>query len=445
MLLEKDHIKLISISILILCVRLAGGIGADFSYLILAIIALCGGKHTIYAYILCWFITMINPVIAPSGSLGAIGRFLVVFCGFIPVVYGFIYKKEKRVYQYILLTFILGIFVLIHSIIISNMPSISILKLVMWLITIVTLFSCWARLSEVEYVKVYENIINFLKFVILLSLPFLAIPLVGFARNGTGFQGILNHPQAFGPTVSILGAVLLSKLLTERVKNNFEIFVIILIFPLIILSEARTAGLALIISISLSLIINNFLLGKKMRDLYIFKKKSTYIVIAAMPILIYPFMGLILEKLSVYFLKRTDSETFAEMADNSRGKLVDNMLFNIVNNPLSGIGFGMPSTEDNILIDYDPFFGIPIGAAIEKGVMPIAVIEELGLILGGIVIIWLLYGIYKCRKMDLKTLTVILCLILLNFGEYMFFSVGGMGMLILIMYTASVSKTFKKV
>lgn len=39
----------------------------------------------------------------------------------------------------------------------------------------------------------------------LLSLPLLVHPL-GYLRNGTGFQVILNHPQVFGPTMALLCA-----------------------------------------------------------------------------------------------------------------------------------------------------------------------------------------------------------------------------------------------
>lgn len=439
MFLNEKYVRLMAVFLLLLIIRLSSNIGADICYVILALIAILGGKYTIYAFITSWFFTMINPVIAPNGSLGAIGRFLVVIFGFIPVFFSFIVNQKKIVNLYSIITFLIGFLILFHSFIFSTIPSISILKLFMWLITIITLLSCWSSMGKKEFEEEYEILVKFLKMIIILSLPFLTISFIGFARNGTGFQGLLNHPQAFGPTVAILGSILLSKLVTSKIKSRLDWILLILLFPLIILSEARTAGLALILSLFISLILNGAVNNKNIFGYYVFKNKFTYIFLLTIPFLFYPFKEVILDKLSTYFLKRTDSDSFLEIADNSRGGLVDNMMFNIQNNPFFGIGFGMPSTDEKLLIDYDPFFGIPIGAAIEKGVLPIAVIEELGMILGGLVLIWLLYSIYKCFKLELKFLTVIICLILLNLGEYMFFSVGGMGMLILIMYTASVS------
>lgn len=438
-------LNFVFIFVLLLILRSISNLTVDLSFFILAIIALFGGKYTIYAFMTSWFFTMINPIIVPSGSLGAIGRFLVVIFGFIPVFFNFIINQKKIVNLYSMTTFLIGFLILVHSFIFSAIPSISILKLFMWLITIITLLSCWSSMGKHEFNEVYESLVNFLKIIIILSLPFLAVSFIGFARNGTGFQGLLNHPQAFGPTVAILGSILLSNLIASKIKSKSDWFLLLLLFPLIILSEARTAGLALIVSIVIALLINFFLHKKNISTYSLFRSKFTYVFLLIIPFILYPFRDVILEKLSTYFLKRTESENFLEIADNSRGGLVDNMLLNIQNNPFFGIGFGMPSVNETLLIEYDPFFGIPIGAAIEKGVLPIAVVEELGIILGGLVLIWLFYSVYKCSKFGLKSLTVIICLILLNLGEYMFFSVGGMGMLILIMYAASVSNVSREV
>src|SRR5690606_29287512 len=63
---------------------------------------------------------------------------------------------------------------------------------------------------------------------------------------------------------------------------------------------------------------------------------------------------------------------------NSRGDLIRSMWVNVVEDPLWGIGFGLPSDPRQLQVALDPVSGLPIGAAVEKGVMPLAIWEELG-------------------------------------------------------------------
>ena len=53
------------------------------------------------------------------------------------------------------------------------------------------------------------------------------------------------------------------------------------------------------------------------------------------------------------------------------------MISNISQNPLTGIGFGISSSPADMNITYFSEFNIPIGASIEKGVLLVAVMEEL--------------------------------------------------------------------
>ena len=202
--------------------------------------------------------------------------------------------------------------------------------------------------------------------------------------------------------------------------------------------------MGLILGLGLTLILNPILSGKNFFNANpIFKNKWLYIYFSFAAILGFVFSSVYINQLNSYLFKRTDSVGILEAADNSRGKLVDNMLSNIEANPFQGIGFGMSSDINNLNVEYDPFFGIPISAVIEKGVLPIAVLEELGIIVGSFVFLWIFYSFYKAAQVDAQKLSILLCIILLNLGEYMFFSVGGMGMLMLILFTASTSYTKK--
>lgn len=83
----------ITITILVVTLRLISPITADLSFLILALYAALGGKNTIYSFILCWFLTLINPIIAADTNIGMMGRYLVIISGYFRVFIDFFLKK----------------------------------------------------------------------------------------------------------------------------------------------------------------------------------------------------------------------------------------------------------------------------------------------------------------------------------------------------------------
>ena len=69
--------------------------------------------------------------------------------------------------------------------------------------------------------------------------------------------------------------------------------------------------------------------------------------------------------------------------------------------------------------------------------MPLAVLEELGVFGALVVMTWLLALLRRGARAGVAQFAVMLTLLLVNLGEYMFFSVGGMGMLLLILFTGA--------
>lgn len=80
---------------------------------------------------------------------------------------------------------------------------------------------------------------------------------------GLDFRGGLNYPQAFGPTVAILGAISGSRLFSQPKPSwgNLGVFAGSLV--LILLSEARTEGVALILGLVIGFIVTLLILGRK--------------------------------------------------------------------------------------------------------------------------------------------------------------------------------------
>lgn len=429
----------ITITVLVVALRLISPITADLSFLVLAVYAALGGKNTIYSFILCWFLTLINPILAADTNIGMVGRYLVIIAGYSRVFIDIFLKKNTNINQYIFITSLIAIFIMFHSVFFSNYFLVSFLKILSWILVFNTLFGCWNGLQEEERNEVFNNLVNFLKAILILSIPFLIYPSIGFAKNGTGFQGLLNHPQAFGPTISILGIIVGGKILSSKeIKiTDFLVFSLCLVF--VILSEARTAGLGLALGLLFGMFLNPIFNKMSFFESNpIFKNFWMYMYFFILIFFGYIFSNLYINKLQDYLFKRTDSSSLFDAAESSRGSLVENMLINIENNPFTGIGFGMASNPDYMKIEVDPFFNIPISAVIEKGVLPIAVLEELGFVLGILVFFWFILSFYRSAQVDVQKLCIVICIVCLNLGEYMFFSVGGMGMLMLILFTFSV-------
>ena len=106
---------------------------------------------------------------------------------------------------------------------------------------------------------------------------------------------------------------------------------------------------------------------------------------------------------------------------------------NIQEKPFFGIGFGVASNIQEMNIKRDPLLGLPIGAAVEKGVLPLAVLEEVGLVGFSVVFAWLFSLLRRWGRGGVMSVSVGLTALLLNMGEATFFSPGGMGLLSLVL------------
>ena len=427
--------SIVLISALIL--RIATLPTANFSYVLIATYALLGRTQAIQALTLSWFLTMINPVFAPEASASSILRYVVIFAAAISVAW---HSRGVTIKKMSFYTLLLGAFMLIHSLLFSSVVDVSVLKVLAWVVVVVTLLSAWQGLPKKQRMVLFEQLQWVLIGLLLLSLPLLAIPDIGFARNGSGFQGLLNHPQVFGSTVALVGAMVGGKLLGVSRPRWRDLALLAICVVLIVLSEARTGGLAMVLGLFGSAILLPVFSGmprkKMLPSLYSRRFQAMALIslagaIAAGPIL------------SDYLYKNSNATSFINAADASRGNLVIRMIENISESPWTGIGFGIASNPEYMAVVRDPLFGLPISATGEKGVMPIAIVEELGVFGALAVFGWLLVVLRHGAREGATYFTILLTLLLLNLGESMLFSIGGMGMLLLIFLTSSVTSTKK--
>lgn len=127
-----------------------------------------------------------------------------------------------------------------------------------------------------------------------------------------------------------------------------------------------------------------------------------------------------------------------DVYNDSRGYLMQKSWANIEASPISGIGFGISSDFADMTVERDSTFGLPTGAPTEKGVLPVAVLEEIGI--PGFILFFLWVSVVvirSARNGGIEALTVALTVLLTNLGEATLFSAGGMGLLMLILISWS--------
>ncbi len=424
--------------IILLMARTISAPTANISYLMLVIYALLGRAHAIRALGFSWVFTMLSPGIGPEDvSLASVGRYLILVAAAISVFFRNNVSTSKlkfKVSSPVLISLTVGGFFITHAIFFSPILDVSVLKALTWTVAIATLLAAWQGMSLDGRRSLELQIFYALTFLMLVSLPLLGTSL-GYLRNGVGFQGVLNHPQAFGPVMALLAAWLGSQILAQARPPLYLLGLFFLALGLIVLSATRTAGLALILGFGVALLTGRMIAKRRLSDflpgLRSARVRWALVVMMFCVVLTSPFWS---PRLNEYIAKGTDNVTVVGAYDESRGFLIDEMLNNIREHPLRGIGFGIASEPTSMVVDRDSVLGLPTGAPIEKGVAYLAVWEEVGLFGFLLVLAWLWMVVRRAARYGgVAALAVCLTILFMNFGESTLFSPGGMGMLSLIL------------
>lgn len=424
----------------VLVLRIASTPTANASYVLVAMYALGGRGNAIRALFLSWILTVFNPGIAEEATLGAVGRYAVIGCSAISVfMHSKIFSPPVLLRRETVLTLVVGLFLFFHSFFFSEIPDVSLLKAASWMLAAGSIVAAWLGVSEEERRLLEKQIFFGLSILLLLSLPLL-FSNIGFLRNGTGFQGVFNHPQVFGPVAAVVGAWLAGRILSSGCATLLEIGFFVLCLVLVVLSEARTAGIAMVLGVFCSIVAIPFV--RKSRLFEVVPGLRSKRLIAAVLVGLFgvtlagPFLA---ERVGSYIVKRGQGATLAAAYEESRGSLVMRMLENIRENPVKGIGFGVASDPMDMEIKRDPVLGLPTGAAVEKGVLPLALLEEVGVVGFVVVAFWLVMLIRRSALGGLPALSVLLTVLLLNMGEAAFFSPGGFGLLLILLVGYAIS------
>lgn len=422
------------IPLIALMMRVASAPTASLSYLVVAGYALLGRIQAIQALALSWLFSMLNAGLAPGDGAGSVGRYAILMAAAVSVLrVGFSSRRHRQLSLMMLATILLGVFFVAHSLFFSSMVEISVLKAVSWAVAMSTLIAGWGSLAPEEHALLGRQLFGGLVGLMLLSLPLLVLP-QGYRVNGTGFQGILNEPQTFGPAMALLGARAASQMFSQKRPPWMTVGLVATCLVLVVLSEARTGGVGLVIGVGLAILFGPSLSGRRGHTLLPgLRSRRLYIVgglAFAVTLIAWPILN---ERLNSYFVKRGEAANLSEAYEISRGALMRDMWENIEDKPLQGIGFGIASIPELMVVDRDPLFGLPTGASIEKGVLPLAVLEEVGFFGFILVVAWVWMILRRSARGGVEPLAVCITALMVNMGEATLFSPGGMGLLSLVL------------
>ncbi len=399
--------------------------------------AFLGRRQAVMALMLLWLCNNFTHAIGYPPNGAAFFRHATVFASAISVFILYASAPPRsRTPGLLVWTAVMSLMLILHSMFFSTAKDISILKAISYGLSIQTLITAWSRLSSAERAVTESQMIGLLYTIALFSVPLVVLP-AGYIRNRVGFQGVLEHPQSFGQVMGILAVWLTTTWLTDRnMRLSLKIAIPLLLVDCY-LSRSRMAVLLYLVGVGvaiatgpLSAALSRFNRGPRLL-------KGRLGVVLAGGLLVAALGGSLFSELVQDFIRKgTASQTTAEAAWQARGGMIEFMQQNIRERPLTGIGLGVPSSPEAMAyLIRDPIFGLPVMATVEKGVLPVAMVEEMGWPLAVLYAPWFLALLLSAVRAGPRYAGVCAAALTLNASEAVFFSPGGGGLLIQILVT----------
>jgi len=409
------------------------------SYPLLALYSLFGRRHAILSlFLLYLFNTWTHDFGAPPRLASLFRHFniLVAAASVLLIHLG----RPPRSTMPVFLWWTAGLsgMLLAHSALLSTMPSISILKAISFGLTIQTLLVAWSSLSRADRQLLETQIFAFLTLAAVFSVPLIGRP-EGYLRHSRFFKGILVHSQTFGPTMAYLATWSIISWLSQRGWRLLVFGTFCLGSTMVYLSKSRIALVVFLAGLMAAMIFGPIVRGVTRYRTDHPIRKGRLVLLAGVMLIAASFLGPRLYKRVDEFLRKEHhTETLAEAVVKSREFAIEAMMHNIRQRPLTGIGFGVPSnpdTDDWYGYTRDPFFGLPIMAPVEKGVMPIAMVEEMGGVLSVLYFAWIGALLWMASRAGVAAAALCAAGFATSLAEATFFAPGGAGMMTLVLVT----------
>jgi hypothetical protein len=411
------------LAIVFAAVRVVPGLGLAIS-LAGAVYALKGPKQTIEAFTLLAFLLIIGGVDV------SMGRWLVLFAGCGRMIWDSI-TGDEPVPPVLIPLMLFSAAILVFAPLVSYLPVVSIFKAFSFAVGVGTVLVAFYRTGHLRHYWLcwFYTLTIFILFGSVLAY----LTGTGYGRNGVGFQGILGHPQTYGPIMAPVTALFTGLLLFERNRSWLIVIGAVLGWLGMYASLSRTSLLAAVLSFCIAAAVALFKETWRPVVAGLLLRPVT-LLLGFVLVFFIAFQWTTVQQGAVEFLLKDDNidGSVAGALEASRGSLIERSMENFRTSPITGIGFGVPSDPGLTRIETGAF-GLPVGASVEKGFMPSAVLEETGVIGAALTIVLLTMLLWPVvARGNITLFWMALSCLLINLGEMVFFSVGHMGFLLWI-------------
>lgn len=389
------------------------------TFLFLSLYSLRGPTQVIQVFSIISLLQLINPGIAliATNSL----KWLVILLPFLWIIMHFfdLPLKKAKVLSSANTHLVFGLLLLPLCLISSFNPIISTLKLLSFMaggFTILKSFELSEWSSE-KWIKWFNTLFIF----VIIGSLFIFLTPFGYFKNGRGFQGIFNHPQVLGVMAGLSSVWFFTQ---HKKKHRYAMGGLALV--LVFFTKARIGFILMVVSAFFLIVFEN--LYKKRTGLNsALKSFIIFIILIGIPTFL--FFEDSTDLLIQFILKRTPQSGIMESFGESRGQLIQKSLSNFFQNPLTGIGLGINSDFNYLNTQVSAAFDIPYSAPTEKGFMPTAILEELGILGGGLTIGYLtIISSNGLVENSINGPWLFFAALCVNLGEFIFFSLGGIGL-----------------
>lgn len=250
----------------------------------------------------------------------------------------------------------------------------------------------------------------------------------------TLFCGIMSHSQSLAPILALSMAWLLCDMLfvEKRIRWPHGITILAML-PMLYMTRSRVA---LLTGASAILIISLYTVNRIQVSARVKSSLHRGMIVFSLLVAIGAGIAEVNDHTMSKWLRKTndlelDDRQLGEAFTGSRQGLIEQSMYDFKRNPMFGSGFQVAWYHQDL---YQMSSGLILSASIEKGVLPVMVLGETGIV-GSIAFAIFLISFYATctRKRLYVTITMFTLLLVSNMGEASFFSPGGIGSVLWIL------------
>lgn len=374
-----------------------------------------------------------NEAIVPKNALWTVGRLAIIFVCCARFAIDLSHSRRSFLSQPYFVTLALFVAVAaVCSLVSGYFPHIALLKLVSFSVGLT------AVLGGIEAVR--DRDVDLTAWLIAIvgvvaisgSLMLASGRGYGLLDDGTSlpfFKGPFLHANSCGPYSALLGVLLFSTwLFTPRRGRWICLALLVPLLCFIWLSKSRTGGFSFVAGLFIMLALTYMPAARRYLPARLNMSRGTLLVAAALIAMVVVMVelasfGAVTEGLRGFLFKYgADVETGSILS--SRQQVMEFTWRSFLQRPVFGLGFGVAMSE--YFINNASIWTAPV----EKGFLPLAVLEEVGILGAGPFAMFVLALVGSLwRRRNAVGLAMLLTYLVTNLGEVTFFSLAGWGLL----------------